>query len=170
MDVINELISSLYFSEYSKLLQYAKIMLKDTEAAEDAVQEVFCVALLRSDILVSHPNPKGWLMQTLKYTICNFNRSRSQYLLRFVAIDPQILKSKSIDSSKPPIDEDTILLIAKQALSPEEYLLLRRIVFEKIDYATVSDELKITVPACYKRLERVRKKLHKLFKQYLSEY
>lgn len=50
----------------------------------------------------------------------------------------------------------------ESALKPDEYKLLKRLVIDRATHLQVSREFGISVYASEKRLERIRKKLHKL--------
>ena len=45
-----------------------------------AVQDTFRIACTKVDELITSPNPKGWLMNTLKNVINNMKRSRARWL------------------------------------------------------------------------------------------
>ena len=70
--------------------------------------------------------------------------------------DPQI--EQQLNADGPPIIERI-----KQALTPEEYLLLKRLTIDQASHLEVAQEVGISVYASQKRLERIRKKLKKVF-------
>ena len=74
----NEQIGQLYREMYETLYVYAKNALSDPHLAEEATQDVFCIACAKSDELLQSNNPKGWLMQTLKNLIRNIKRQRTK--------------------------------------------------------------------------------------------
>lgn len=51
------------------LHRYARAILKNSALEEEAVQDTFLIALRRLDKIKTHPNPGGWLMNTLKNVI-----------------------------------------------------------------------------------------------------
>ena len=57
-------------------------------------------------------------------------------------------------------------LKADQALAPEEYQLLKRLILDKASHLEVARELGITVYASQKRLERIRDKLRREFPEW----
>ena len=59
-------IEAIYFEYYKKLVIYARAFLKDQEKAQEIVQDVYHEAVLHVDVVMTHENPGGWLMKTLK--------------------------------------------------------------------------------------------------------
>ena len=62
----NDWIGQLYHENFKPLYRYAKNALNDPSIAEEATQEVFCLACVKSEELSQSNNPQGWLMNTLK--------------------------------------------------------------------------------------------------------
>ena len=71
-------IEELYLEMYDLLLIYARNAFDNTSLAEEAIQETFRIVCTKPDDLLSSPNPKGWITNTLKYTIQNMKRSRNK--------------------------------------------------------------------------------------------
>lgn len=69
-------IEQLYLEMYDMLIIYARCSFKEESLAEEAVQETFQIACQKPDKLCESLNPKGWLVNTLKFTIRNMKRSR----------------------------------------------------------------------------------------------
>lgn len=72
-------LENLYATYVNKLVVYARATLDDKGKAQDVVQDTFHEAALKIAALMVHPNPGGWLMQTLKYKIKGYNRARKRY-------------------------------------------------------------------------------------------
>ena len=159
-------IEKLYYQNFKKLMIYAISVLTNKDRAQDAVQDTFHEAVKHIDVLMTHENPAGWLMITLKHKIQESERSRRRYLRRFISLDTDIS-----ENALPPSEmsfeiyesEDVLLKRIEQALTPEEYRLLTMFVFENASHLQLAKEFGITVYASQKRLERIRKKLNQLF-------
>lgn len=134
----DKLLSQLYQDHFGKLTMYALAVLKNESRAQDAVQDTFHEAITHIDILIQHPNPSGWLMVTLKNKIKEYQRETQKYMLRFLSLssdlliepgqhDPQI--EQQLNADGPPIIERI-----KQALTPEEYLLLKRLTIDQASH------------------------------------
>lgn len=70
---ISRLISSLYQENYNKLLSYVLKQGLHLSVAEDIVQDAYYEAMKKSEEIKIHPNPGGWLMNTVKNKILGFN-------------------------------------------------------------------------------------------------
>lgn len=110
----NDRIEQLYHEIYDKLYRYAKNALSDPSIAEEATQDVFCIACAKSDELLQSNNPQGWLMKTLKYVIQNIKREQAK--TRRLAI--LSLNSDESDLLATYDEEDVDILYG--ALAPRE--------------------------------------------------
>jgi DNA-directed RNA polymerase specialized sigma subunit, sigma24 homolog len=57
---------SLYGELFGKFVWYIKQIVNDKKIAEDIVQECFIIAYKKQNVLLSSPNPRGWLFWVLK--------------------------------------------------------------------------------------------------------
>lgn len=71
-------IEKLYRANYDSLVVYVSCSVQGSMAVEDIVQDTFCEALAKAEILENHPNQKGWLVETAKNKIKEMHR-RAQY-------------------------------------------------------------------------------------------
>ena len=80
----DEMLEQLYYANYKKLLLYALSASQSQVSAPELVQDTFHEAVLHIDTLMTHANPGGWLMQTLKYKMKENDKARqrdAKYLL-----------------------------------------------------------------------------------------
>ena len=70
-------IEEFYLEMYDRLFIYARTALDNEPLAEEAIQETFRIVCMKPEDLFSSPNPKGWIVNTLKYTIQSL-KSRKQ--------------------------------------------------------------------------------------------
>ncbi len=59
--------------------------------------------------------------------------------------------------------EESVIEKVERVLTPEEYQLLKRLVFDRASHLEVAQEFGISVYASQKRLERIREKLYTVF-------
>ena len=71
-------IEAFYLEMYELLFIYARNTLGNDSLAEEAIQETFRIVCQKPEDLLSSPNPKGWIINTLKFTIQNIKRSRDR--------------------------------------------------------------------------------------------
>lgn len=151
-------IERLYKEMFHPILAYAQSALHERALAEEVVQDTFRIACAKSDNLLSSPNPKGWLLNTLKYVIRNTIRSRS-YLNRLVIASLDF--DENINHGKEYMDELKIDLLFSDLANDEDYKLIKKLALDKRTILEVAEELGITVEACSKRVQRAKKRLKK---------
>ncbi|WP_313343083.1 sigma-70 family RNA polymerase sigma factor [Sedimentibacter sp.] len=152
-------IEEMYMDMYYFLSTYAQSSLNDCALAEEAVQDTFRIACAKIDDFISSPNPKGWLLNTLKYVIKNMVRSRA-YINNIIITS---LDKNEITLAKNT-DELNIDIIYSDIVDSEDYKLLKRIALDKYTMLEAAQELGISVEACKKRVQRAKKKLKKIIK------
>ena len=113
--------------------------------AEEATQEVFCIACNKSESLLQSNNPKGWLMQTLKNVIQNIKRQQA--------------KMKQLAIMSLNFEESDILY--GDVAPREDFQILKLIALKGYTMKDAADEFGITVEACKKRVQRIRNHLRK---------
>lgn len=159
-----------YLDRFWIMKRYARIFLHEDQA-EEVVQAAFHEAVEKIDIFVSHENPDGWLMVTLKNKINNCRRKNQSDLLRLVSLDSETAQQIAIaENTEEAVEQEESLVSIQKAiqsvLSKEEQYLLKRLIFEHASHKEVASELGITVWSSQKRLERIRNKLRKNFPEY----
>lgn len=92
-----ERIEQIYLELYTSLVTYARVSLGSEALAETAVQETFRIACLKADRFLSSPNPRGWLITTLKGTIQNIQSKKISENKKFVVTNE---KAKDINKRK----------------------------------------------------------------------
>ena len=149
-------IESLYLEMYDKLIIYANCAFPEEGLAEEAVQETFRIACQKPDQICGSENPKGWLVNTLKYTIRNMRRSRAssqQLLTRYLA-----LQTESITYS---VDSVSLEVLYEDMAHSEEFKLVKEMAVDGKSHLQMAEARGITVAACKKRMERAKKLLQK---------
>jgi RNA polymerase sigma-70 factor (ECF subfamily) len=75
-----ELNPQVWVDQYGdQLFRYAKSRLRDTNAAEEVVQETFLAGVRYSEQFAGRSTEVGWLMGILKRKIIDYVRSRNKY-------------------------------------------------------------------------------------------
>ena len=149
-------IEVLYFEMYDMLMTYARCSFEEESLAEEAVQETFQIACQKPDKLCESLNPKGWLVNTLKYTICNMKRSREHAR--------QILSGylvKQQEDSTYSEDNLCLQLMYEDLAHTEEFKLLKEMVIDGKSHLEMAKARGITVNACKKRVQRAKEILRR---------
>ena len=144
---------------FDMLLIYASASLEEPALAEEAVQETFQIACQKPMQLLSSGNPKGWLVNTLKYTICNMKRRRDsarQLLAKYL-----ISQTKDIAISEDNLRLD---LMYENIAETDEFQILRQMAIEGKSHLEMATERGISISACKKRVQRAKEKLKEKIK------
>ena len=155
----SKLIESLFLEMHGLLKSYALGILRDESLAEEAVQETFQVACIRPEALFESPNPKGWLVNTLKLTLRNMIRSResSQRLLSKYL-------SMQMDTMAFSEDKVSFEVMYQNISDTEEFKLIKEMAIDGKSHLEMAQARGITVTACKKRVQRAKEILKRKLK------
>ena len=153
-------IEQLYLEMYDRLIIYARCSFEEESLAEEAVQETFQIACLKPDKLCESLNPKGWLVNTLKYTILNMKRSRenARQLLSNYLIEQMECATFSEDKL-------SLQLMYDDVSCSEEFKLIKEMAIDGRSHLEMANARGITVNACKKRVQRAKETLREKIKQ-----
>lgn len=106
-------------------------------------------------------------MNVVKNKIKEYERSRRRDLRCLLSLDADFpdesnLPEELVSEQTEPQGE-SVLGIIERVLTPEEFRLLKRLVFDRASHQQVAQEFGISVYASQKRLERIREKLYTVF-------
>jgi RNA polymerase sigma-70 factor (ECF subfamily) len=135
------------------MAKIANIRLQNIHEAQDAVQETFLAAQKNIEKIMRSENPKGWLMNALKYSVKQQRRART----RFDLLEQKIKHNTAVYTA-----DDTVNLELWNALPKDEYEILRLIYVEGYTRHEVADFLGITYETCKKRVQSAKRKLRGL--------
>lgn len=154
----NQRIAQLYLEMYDMMICYARCSFKEEPLAEEAVQETFQIACQKPTQVCESANPKGWLVNTLKFTIRNMKRSRdhTRQLLSLVEQDESVTYSE---------DRLPLRLMYEDIADSEEFKLLVEMAIEGKSHLEMATARGISVDACKKRVQRAKETLKKKLKQ-----
>lgn len=151
-----DFIELLYLELYERLRIYACTALENEALAEEAVQETFRTACMKPEALWTSPNPHGWLYQTLKNTIRNTRKTRTnaqRLLAEYIATH----------SGQVAYSEDHIGLETTYGnlSASEEFRLLKEFAVDGQSHLEMATKRGISVEACKKRVQRAKEFLRK---------
>jgi len=149
-------IEELYLEMFEKMRIYACCSLDNESLAEEAVQETFRIACQKPEQLCESPNPQGWLVQTLKYTICNIKSSQAtakRVVEKYLTTQFQDL---SFSEDRPDLN-----VLYENVADTEEFKLLAEMAIEGKSHLEMANSRGISVSACKKRVQRAKETLRK---------
>lgn len=153
-------IEKLYREMYSLLYIYAENALANKHLAEEAVQDTFRIACAKAEAVLGSPNPKGWLVNTLKYVILNIRRTQAK-------LNAIVVSALSVEDLPIPTEEPEIEFMAMYTglLDEKDFKLLELLALKRYSMLEAANEFGISIKACKKRVQRARKKLVKILEK-----
>ena len=100
MHVHDAAFEQLYTEYVHRLIRYARAQGQSGDVAEELVQDTFHEAYAQLAHLTEHENPGGWLMQTLKNKIRNYDRARQRERRLMAATTTLPMSITMVNSSK----------------------------------------------------------------------
>ena len=152
----NRKIKELYSEMFEKMKAYACCSLDNDALAEEAVQETFCIACQKPEQLCESVNPRGWLVQTLKYTIRNMQSNRAT--AKRIMEEYLMAQIKDFSFSE---DRPDLRILYEDIADTEEFKLLHEMAIEGRSHLEMANSLGISVSACKKRVQRAKETLRR---------
>lgn len=156
---------TLYSGQFLKMLRYAHTLICKADLAEEIVQDAFVEALIHIDELMKKERPEFWLQKTVRNKALHVKRAQARYTWRLVSLESEEIIDNFASKQFCEIDEmDSITQIRQviaEALDSHEIHLLKRIAMDGATYKTLSNETGMSISACQKKIQRIRKKLKK---------
>ena len=151
----DQFVEDLYDKMNFRLKWIAARKLIDPDQVEEAVQEALAILCLKAEEVMVHPNPEGWLTETVKNIAKAMNRKTAK---------ERNVVSGSLNDAHGHYHDDHHEAEFKDLLSPEDYKLIELVVVQRYTIAEAARELGITTEACKKRKQRAIQRLRqKLF-------
>lgn len=181
MNNADNFFQSLCEQYYADLGNFLLALTKDRELAQDLLQETFIVAWNKRELLLTHPNPAGFLFQTARLCLRHARQKQKKQQSRVLYLDrEQLAQQKQEQHGNDPweelclqqdaaIDETKWITAALQQLSDEEYLLYRQHYLEKKPFVQLAQEHQRSAVCLRMRALRIRKKVQKAVRQLALE-
>jgi RNA polymerase sigma-70 factor, ECF subfamily len=136
----------------------------DIDAAEDAVQDAFAVALRKWPREGLPPNPGGWITTTARNRAIDRLRrdSRRRDLLREAAVLSPVHDDPGPPEEVAPVPDDRLRLIftcCHPALAPEAQVALTLRLLGGLSTSEVARSFLVSEPAMAQRLARAKRKI-----------
>lgn len=148
-------IEEFYLEMYDRLFIYARSALDNESLAEEAIQETFRIVCMKPEDLLSSPNPKGWIVNTLKYTVQNMRRNRDKanvLLTQYLAANGSIAFSE---------DRIRLEVTYENVARSEEFSLIKEMAVDGRSHLEMAQSRGISVAACKKRVQRAKEFLRR---------
>lgn len=160
---MEQFIESFYFKNYNRLYIHACSLLGRNSEAEVAVQEAFLAACKKPDEFINSQNHIGWLKKAIENEALHILREQKYVAALFVSIE-------ELSPSQEPaaLDDNSFELteLCQGAVSKEELGFFFRIAKHESTFLEEAEMQGIRLTTCYKRFERIRKKLQQALEDY----
>ena len=117
--------------------------------------ETFRIVCMKPEDLLSSPNPKGWIVNTLKYTIQNMKRSRDKanvLLTQYLAANSSVAFSE---------DRISLEVTYENVARSEEFSLIKEMAVDGRSHLEMAQSRGISVAVCKKRVQRAKEFLRR---------
>ena len=159
----DQFIANLYRENYRALYLHAYSMLGQRPEAEVALQEAFLAVCKNPEELVRKENPIAWMEKVIENMALHILRERRYTAALFTSFEelaPGQEPSTLTEGSFELID------FCQSVVTKEELKFFLWIAEGSSTFAGEADKLGIKLATCYKRFERIRKKLQKALDDY----
>lgn len=150
--------TDLYHKYHSKLFLHAYAILKDRVNAEVAVQEAYLVAWKKIDVVMNYENPVAWMKRVIEHVSLHILRELGHTKAVLIPLEELAPGNEpaSMEQSDFELRDHCLQIVSKA-----EFDFFLRIAYGQSSFVAESEQLGISLKACYKRFERVRAKLQK---------
>jgi RNA polymerase sigma-70 factor (ECF subfamily) len=130
--------------------------------ADDLVQDTIERALLQASTLVTHPQPRRWLLRVMFNLFIDRQRRRSQRGDRWLQDEEQLLSPPPYEPSAWELVSDAEVARAMAQLPPLPRGVMQLSIVEKRTYKEISSMLSIPMGTVGTRILRARRRLRGL--------
>lgn len=158
-----QFIESFYRKNYNRLNIHACSILGRSPEAEVAVQEAFLAACKKPDEFINSQSHIGWLKRAVENEALHIMREQKYAAALFLSVEelspgqePSTLEDNSFELTE----------LCQGAVSKEELGFFFRISKHESTFPKEAERQDIRLTTCYKRFERIRKKLQQALEEY----
>ena len=153
-----QFVEGFYRKNYRKLYIHACSLLGRGPEAEVAVQEAFLAACKKPDEFINSQSHIGWLKKAVENEALHILREKKYATALFMSLE------ELSPSQEPAASEDDsfeLIELCQGVVPKEELGFFFRIAKHESTFLEEAERQGIRPAACYKRFERIRKKLQR---------
>lgn len=158
-----QFIEGFYRTNYRRIYIHACSILGRNPEAEVAVQEAFLAACKKPNEFINSQSHIGWLKRAVENEALHILREQKYATALFLSIEelspsqePVALEDNSFDLTE----------FCQDAVSKEDFGFFLRIAKHESTFSEEAERQGIKLATCYKRFERIRKKLQQALEDY----
>ncbi len=148
-------VQMLYQQHHDAMRYLAQKIVKDPEAAADAVSQTFLIAILKIDTVMRCDEPARWLFHVLKNAaIDEYRRARRG------AVPLDGVEDTAVEDDLLPFPD-----LLPTGLTAEEREILTLRIHRQMEYDDIARMLHVSSAACRMKFSRARKRCAELMRQ-----
>ncbi len=145
---------ALYQEHHNAMRHVAQKIVKDPEAAADAVSQAFLIAILKLDVVMGCESPEKWLFHVLKNTAIDEYRRR-----RRAEIPMEYIPEPWSEAELISFDD-----LLPEGLTAGEREILSLRIERGLDYDEIARRLELSAAACRMKYSRARRRCAQLMR------
>jgi RNA polymerase sigma-70 factor, ECF subfamily len=147
--------------EIPRLRRYARVLLRDRDAADDLVQDSLERALSRMENWTTGDSPRRWLLTIMHHLFVDQSRRAKRHARAMIAM-PETIDAIAIPP--PQVDDfaSVEVLLALQQIGPERRAALMLVAVEGFSYVDAANMLGIPAGTLTSRIARGREELRSI--------
>lgn len=143
-----------YLETCGRLLQYVSRMRDINGAAEDVMQETYCLAYMEWEKLQQHTDPMGWLCVTSNHVFRNLKRRMENRNISYEEMDERHVPGYMEED----FNREEWCLTAREMLNEKDWRLLECYI-QEYSSAEIAERMGISEENVRMRISRIRKRL-----------
>lgn len=149
-------IEQMYMEMFERMVAFASSSLENRSLAEEAVQESFRIACVKSKEFCLSENPRGWIVLVLKNIIRNMKRN-------WATADRILTVLFASERGEMIVFEDKVSLeiLYGNVSNSDEFQLIKEMAVYGKSYLELAQSRGISLSACKKRIQRAKITLKK---------
>ncbi len=155
---------AFYRETYLEVIQYVRLHIRDRNDLEDVVSRIYLVAWQKQESFSDYENKRGWLILTAKNVIGNYLQAKRKREAWIELVEDPVLVGSENTRELLSCDLEEY---RPGNVSEEDFRMFLMFAVEKQQVTVVAKHFGLSVAACYKRVERTRKRLREHCKKIL---
>ena len=160
---VKQFIETFYRKNYYKLYIHACAILGQGSEAEVAVQEAFLAACKKPDDFIHSQSHIGWLKRAVENEALHILREQKYTAALFLSIEEISLGQEPVALDRTSFE---LMDFCKGVVSKKELDFFLRIAKQESSFQEEAEKQGMRLSACYKRFERIRKKLQQALEEF----
>lgn len=159
-----QLFEAFYRETYLEVIQYVMRHIRDRNDIEDLVSKTYLIAWQKFENFTDYDNKRGWLFLTAKNVIGNYLHAKRMREAWIELVEDPVLVGSEKTRELVSCDLEEY---RPKNVSEEDFRMFLMFAVEKQQVTVVAKHFGLSVAACYKRVERTRKRLREHCKKIL---